>query len=162
MSKDYHGEVTKFSELSWFRRTVKQSKLAEQWKEAHWVGKLKRADEHLLAIKGSTHSARAGRRKSRDEQWYLDSVKEVLSCSWELELSTELDTSVVRLKYITTQVWTKTGVRHFAQSAPWIQERIHLSAEHDFRSFGPQSLLKQKLQGRVADSIPSGPDVERN
>ena len=59
MNKDYHGEVAKFSDLSWFRGTAKQSKLAEQWKEAHWVGKLKPADEHLLAIEFSTHSARA-------------------------------------------------------------------------------------------------------
>ena len=42
--------------------------------------------------------------------------------------------------------WTNTGVHHFAQSALWIQERIHLSAEHDLGSFGPKSLLKQKLQ----------------
>ena len=35
MSKDYHGEVAKFSELVWFRFPDKQPKLAEQWKEAH-------------------------------------------------------------------------------------------------------------------------------
>ena len=34
MSKDYHGEVAKFSELSWFRSTAKQLKLAEHRKEA--------------------------------------------------------------------------------------------------------------------------------
>ena len=28
--KDYHGEVDKFAELSWFYRIAKQSKLAEQ------------------------------------------------------------------------------------------------------------------------------------
>ena len=63
MSKDCDGEITKFSELS-----AKQSQLAEQWKEADRVGKLKRADELLLLIKASAHSARASRRKSRDEQ----------------------------------------------------------------------------------------------
>ena len=31
MSKDCHGEVAKFAELSWFRSTAKQSTLAEQW-----------------------------------------------------------------------------------------------------------------------------------
>ena len=60
MSKDYHGEVAKFAELSWFCSAAKQSKLAEQWKDAHWVGKLKRADEHLLVVRGLTRSARAG------------------------------------------------------------------------------------------------------
>ena len=38
MSKDYHGEVAKFSKLVWLRIPAKQPKLAEQWKEAHWVG----------------------------------------------------------------------------------------------------------------------------
>ena len=45
MSKDYHGEVAKFSELVWFRIPAKQPKLAEQWKEARWVGKSERSDE---------------------------------------------------------------------------------------------------------------------
>ena len=49
--KDYHGEVAKFAELRWFHRIAKQSKLAEQWKDPHWVGKLKRADEHLLVMR---------------------------------------------------------------------------------------------------------------
>ena len=42
MSKDYHGEVAKFSDLVWFRIPAKQPKLEEQWKEAHWVGKSER------------------------------------------------------------------------------------------------------------------------
>ena len=53
MSKDYHGDVAKLSEVVWFRILAKQPKLAEQWKEAHWVGKSERS-EHLLAIRGST------------------------------------------------------------------------------------------------------------
>ena len=53
MSKDYHGEIAKFSELVWFRIFAKQPKLAEQWKEAHWVGKSELSDEHLLAIRVS-------------------------------------------------------------------------------------------------------------
>ena len=47
MSKDYHGEVAKFSDLIWFRTPAKQPKLAEQWKEAHGVGKSERSDEHF-------------------------------------------------------------------------------------------------------------------
>ena len=64
MSKDYHGEVVKFEELSWFHRIAKQSKLAEQLKDAHWVGKLKRADEHLLVIRSLSRSDGAGRRQA--------------------------------------------------------------------------------------------------
>ena len=46
MSKDYLGEFEKFSKLVWFRLPAKQPKLAEQWKEAHWVGKSERSEEH--------------------------------------------------------------------------------------------------------------------
>ena len=60
MSKDYHGEVAKVAELSWFHSISKQSKLAELWKDAHGVGKLKRADEHLLVIRSLTRPAGAG------------------------------------------------------------------------------------------------------
>ena len=67
MSKGYRGEVAKFAELSRFRSIAKQSKLAEQWKDAHWVGKLKRADEQLLVIRGLTRSARTGQKQARDE-----------------------------------------------------------------------------------------------
>ena len=64
MSKNYHGEAAKFVGLSWFCSIDKQTKLAEQWNDAHLIGKFKRDDEHLLVIRGSTPSARAGRKKS--------------------------------------------------------------------------------------------------
>ena len=73
------NEVAKFAELSWFHPIAKQSKLAEQWRDAHGVGKLKRADEHLLVIRSLTRSAGAGRRQARDEKWNLGSVKAVLN-----------------------------------------------------------------------------------
>ena len=59
ISKDYHGEVAKFAELSWFHSIAKQSKLAERWTDAHWVGKFKRADEQLLVTRGLTRSEQA-------------------------------------------------------------------------------------------------------
>ena len=95
MSKDYHGEVTKF-ELSSFHRIAKQSKLAEPWKDAHWVGKLKRPDEHLFVIRSLTRSARACRRQARVEKWNLGSVRTVLNRLWDSKASTEIDTSVER------------------------------------------------------------------
>ena len=93
MSKDCHGEVSKMP-----------STLAEHWKDAHLVGKLKRADEQLLVMRGLTRSARAGQRQVRDEKWNLDSVKAVLNRIQECKASTEIDTSVDKQKYITNQV----------------------------------------------------------
>ena len=99
----YHREVTKFAELVWFRTIAKQSKLAEQWKDAHWVGKLKQVDEHLLVIKGLTRSAGAGRRQTRVEKWNLGSVKAVLNRIQKRKTSTEMDTSIDRQKYTMNQ-----------------------------------------------------------
>ena len=42
-----------------------------------------------------------------EEQWNLDSIKAVLIRSWELNVSTKLDTSAVRPKNITKQVLDK-------------------------------------------------------
>ena len=39
-------------------------KLIEQWNDAHLMGKSKRDEEHLLAVRGWTRSARAGRRQA--------------------------------------------------------------------------------------------------
>ena len=103
------SKVATFSELVWFRIPAKQPKLAEQWREAHWVGKSERSDEQLLAIRGSTHLARAIRRKPRDEQWNLESVKAVLVNSWELTVRTEFDVPLTRQKYITNQMLDQDG-----------------------------------------------------
>ena len=92
ISKDYYGEGAKFAELSWFHRIAKQSNLAERWEDAHWVGKLKRADEQLFVIRSLTRSARAGRRQARVEKWNLGSVKALLNRIRELKTSTEIDT----------------------------------------------------------------------
>ena len=109
MRKDYHGEVAKFSELVWFRLLAKQPKLAAEWREAHWVGKSERSDEHLLAIRGSTSSGRAIRRKPHDEQWNLESVKAVLVSLWKLRVRTEFDAPLTRQKYITNQMLDQHG-----------------------------------------------------
>ena len=104
MSKNYHGEAVKFAELSWFCSIAKQSKLAEQWNDAHLVGKLKRDDEHLLVIRGLTRSARAGRRQAPSRKggiWAASKQRGVVL--WELKASTTNDTSVARQKYITNE-----------------------------------------------------------
>ena len=43
-----------------------------------------------------------------------------------------------------------------AQDAPRMQED---SAKHDLRSFGPKSLLKQKVANRTVDAVPIDPNV---
>ena len=108
-SKDFHGEVAKLSELFWFRIPAKQPKMAEQWRKAHSVGKSERSDEHLLAIRGSTYSARAIRREPRGEQWNLESVKAVLVSTWELRVRTEFDAPLTRQMYIANQMSDQYG-----------------------------------------------------
>ena len=105
MSKDDCGEVSKFAEWSWFCSIAKQSRLAEQWKGAHRVGKLKRADEHLLVIRGMTRPVKAGRKQVRGEQWNLGRVKAVLNRIQESKANTDIDTSAARQKYMTNQVF---------------------------------------------------------
>ena len=141
MSKDYHGEIAKFSELVWFRILAKQPKLAEQWKEAHWVGKSERSDEHLLAVRGSTYSARAIRRKPREERWNLRSVTAVLvsPCVQSLTRHSQ-DRSTSRII-----CWTSMDERRFAPDAHGVQDHIRPSAERGSRQFVPKNLLKQKL-----------------
>ena len=85
----------------------------QNWKEqrtdAHLVGKLNRADEHLLVFKGLTRSAGAGRKQVRDEKWNLGSVKAVLSRIPGSKVNTDIDTSVARQEYITIQALDEHG-----------------------------------------------------
>ena len=142
MSKTYPSKAAKFVELSWYCSVEKQSKLAEQWNDAHFVGKSKRDDEHLLVPRGLIRSGRAGRRQARVERWNLGSVKAVWSRLWELKASTEIDTLVARQKYITNNA--EDEHRHlFAQDALGKKGR---SVEHDLRPVGPKRLLKQNHQ----------------
>ena len=99
-SKDDLGEVGKFAEWNWFRSVAKTSKLAEQWTDAHLVGKLNRANEQLLVIKGLTRSAGAGRKQVRDEKWNLGS-QSIIESHFGIE-------SDYRHRHISCQ----TGVHH--------------------------------------------------
>ena len=143
MSRDYHGEVAKFAELSWFHSIAKQSKLAEKWKDAHRDGKLTRADEQLLVLRGWTRSARAGRRQARDERRTLDSVKAVFNRFQELKESAEIDTSVDRQKYITHQVLDEHSRAPLCTKCAW-NTGAHCRAR--FVIIWTNSLLEQKLQ----------------
>ena len=82
------------------------------------------------------------------------SVDSFLGIEREYETHQVSERSTSRIK-----CWTNTVVHHFAQDAPWVQKRIHLSVGRDLKSFGPKNLLKQKITSRAADSVPSGPDV---
>ena len=152
---------TSFSELVWFRIPAKQSKLEEQWKEAHWVGKSERSDEPLLVFRGSTCSARAIRRKPREEQWNLDSVKEVVVHPWELRVRTEFDTPAVRQKYITNQALNKHGrTPHCTRCA--LGTGAHTSeCRARFEAMWTKELAEAQVANRAADSISMGSRRER-
>ena len=154
--KDYHGEVEKFAELSWFHRIAKQSKLAEQWNDAHLVGKLKRADEHLLVIRSLTRSARAGRRQARVEKRNLGSVKAVWSRLWELKASTVFDTSVARQKYITNQALDEHRRTPLCTRCAW-DTRTHCRTR--FEIIWTNESVEGETASHVADNILSSSDV---
>ena len=147
---------TKVSELVWFRIPAKQPRLAEQWRAAHW-GKSERSDEHLLAIRGSTCSARAIPGHTRDEQWSLESVKAVLVSPWELRVRTELDAPLTRHKYITNQILDQHG-RILLCTRRSLGTGSHSSdCRARFESIWKrkfQSVLKRKLHSVVRKFVP--------
>ena len=78
------------------------------------MGKSKRDEEHLLAVRGWTRSARA--RSKTSPSW--GRVKTVRSRRWELEASTEIDTLVTSQKCITNHAAYPTLHRmHFGHKA---------------------------------------------
>ena len=147
MSKDYHGEVAKFSELVWFRILAKQPKLAEQMREANWVGKLERSDEHLLAISWFDLFSQSDSEKTTGRTVEFG---ECQSCVGEL-----LGAASAHRARRTDH---KTEVHHEPNVGPalsntalyndahWVQDHIRPIVERDSSLFGPRSLLKQKFQ----------------
>ena len=156
MSKDYHGEVAKFAELSWFHRIAKQSKPAEHWKDVHWVGKLKRADEHPLMIRSLTRSAGAGRRQARDGKWNLGSVQPVLNRKRELKTSMEIDTSVAGQKYITNQPLNEHRRTTLCTRCAW-DTGAHCRAR--FEIIWTKVFAEAEVAHRIVDAVPIDPNV---
>ena len=107
MSKDYHGEVANFSDLVWFRILAKQPKLAEQWREAHWVGKPERSDEHL--IRGSTFFSQSDSEKTTCRTVEFGECQSCVVSPWYVRVRTELDAPPTRQKYITNQMLDQHG-----------------------------------------------------
>ena len=132
------------------------SAVAEQRKEAHWVGKLKRADEQLLVIRDLTRSARAGRRQARDEKWNLDSVKAVLSCIQDWEASTEIDTSADRQKYISNQALDKHRRAPLCTKSAW---DTGAQCRARFEINWTTELAEAETASHAVDSILSSPGV---
>ena len=93
----------------WFRSVAQTSKLEEQRTEAHLLGKLNRANEQLIVIKGLTRSAGAGRKQVREETWNLGSAKAASSRIPGPNANTDIDTSVARQEYITNQALDEHG-----------------------------------------------------
>ena len=128
MNKDDYDEIERFSGLSLFHNTDKQTKLAEQWKNVHWMVKLTRTEEHLLAIKCEPRSRNKNEeniminsRKNCDEQWKLGSAKTVPSLFPESKVSTERDTTVARQK-----------VHHQSSFGHMVEQKTHLGHRSAF------------------------------
>ena len=131
-------------------QAVKTGRTAEQWKDAQWVGKLKRADEHVLVIRGMTRSAGAGRRQARDEKWNLGSVKAVLNRIQELTASTQFDTSVARQKYIVSQALNKH------RRSPLC---TRCARDTRFEIMWTKEFAEAEVANRTVDAVPIDPNV---
>ena len=107
-------------------------------------------------IKGLIRSARTGQRQVRDEKWNLDGVMALLSRLWELNASTEIDTSVARQKYITNQALDKHRRTPLCTRCAW-DTGAHCRAR--FEIIWTKELAEAETASHAADSIPSGPDV---
>ena len=115
--------------------------------------------QKLLAIRGSTYSARATRRKPREEQWNLDSVKAVSVRPWELGVRTEFDAPAARQKYITNQALDKHGRTPLCTRCA-LGTGAHLSeCRARFEAIWTKELAEAEVASRADDSIPTGPDV---
>ena len=162
MGKDYHGEVEQFSEQVWFRIPSKQSKLAEQLTEAHSVGKSERSDEHLLAIRGPTYSAKAIRRKQRVEQWNLDSVKAVLVRPWKLRARTEFDAPPTRQKYITNEMLDQHGRTPLCTRCALSTGAYLSECRARSEAIWTAEFAEAEVASRADDGVPVGPDVKES
>ena len=102
MSKDYHGEVAKFSELVWFRFLAMQPKLAEHWRE-QFTGLESRNDLMNICSRSDVslvQPERLGEHHMMNSGiWSVDAV---LVSSWELRVRSEFDAPLTRQKYIIT------------------------------------------------------------
>ena len=130
-----------------------------KWKDAHWVQKLKRADEHLLVIRELTRLARAGRGQARAEKWNLGSDKAVLNRIQELKASTELHTSAVRQKYITNRVLDKQGRPPLSIKCTLDAETYSSKCRERFETIGTKEIAEAELPSCIDDSIQSKPEV---
>ena len=124
--------------------------------DTHWVGKLKRADEHLLVIRGFTRLARAGRRQVRDEKRNLGSVKAVLNRIQELKASTQIDTSVGRPKYITNQALNEHRRTPLCTRCAWDTE-AHCRTR--FEIICTEEFAEAEVANRTVDAVPIDPNV---
>ena len=86
-------------------------------------------------------------------------MKAALSRLRELKVSTELDTSVARLKYITNQELDKHKRTPLCTRCA-VDTSAHLSeCRARFEIFLAKELVEAEIVCRAAGSMPSGPDV---
>ena len=89
----------------------------------------------------------------------MDSVKAVLIRSWELTVSTKLDTSAVRPKYITNQVLDNHGRAPLCTRCALGTEAHSSECRARFEIIWIKELAEAEITSRAADSVASGPDV---
>ena len=118
----------------------------------------------MLAIRGSTYSARGIRRKPREEQWNLESVKAVLVSPWELRVRTEFDAPLTRQKYINNQMLDQHR-RTLLCTRCSLGTGSHSSdCRSRIEAIWTKELAEAQVPNRAeadraADSVPRGPDV---
>ena len=94
-----------------------------------------------------------------EEQWHVDSVKAVLIRSWELNVSTKLDTSAVRPKYITNQVLDKHGRTPLCTRCALGTEAHSSECRARSEIVWTKESAEAESTSRAADNVPSGPDM---
>ena len=115
------------------------------------------SDRHVFAMVRLAQPEQFG--EHLEEQWNLDSVKAVLIRSWDLKVSTKLDTSAVRPKYITNQVLDKHGRAPLCTRCALGTEAHSSECRARFEIIWTKELAGAEITSRAADSVPSGPDV---
>ena len=121
----------------------------------------------MLAIRGSTYSARAVRRKPRDEQSNLESVKAVLVRPWELRERTEFDAPPTRQKYITNQMLNQHGRTPLCSRCVLGTGAHSSECRARFEAIWTKELAEAEVPihaeaevaNRAVDAVPSDPNV---
>ena len=144
-----------------------QAAEADRTVERSSLGKSERSAEQLLVIRCSTCSARALRRKPRDEQRNLESVKAVLVSPWELRVRTVFDAPLTRQKYITNQMLDQHGRNPLCtrcslgtgSHSSSCRARFKVIRTKELAEAEVPTFAEAEVANRAVDSVPIDPNV---